>query len=114
MLTAERQWQIQLLEVEKQAWAFEGKESQRDDMGSDPLSSLNLLEEAQQLPEQATGERSFDFPSKSQFTYLSLKAKCFSTPLDSNQIQRNLASSKTVLKTTLLSAESHKSPTLFF
>lgn len=24
MLTAERQWQIQLLEVEKQAWAFEG------------------------------------------------------------------------------------------
>lgn len=31
MLTSERQWQIQLLEMEEQAWAFEGR--QRDVIG---------------------------------------------------------------------------------
>jgi len=49
------------------------KKEKKETEGCDqtPLSTLKLPEPAQQqLPEQATGEPNFDFPEKSQFTYL--------------------------------------------
>lgn len=55
VLPAEGQWQIQLLEVGKQAWASEGKKGQRDG-----ISSSFLLEPAARgTAASCTG---FDFP----------------------------------------------------
>lgn len=52
MQTAGRKQQTQLLEVGKQAWAFERKRWERD--GNSSLPSWNLPEEVQQHPEKAT------------------------------------------------------------